>query len=81
MRELGKYFRIYCNETHKKWPELVPHIQDWLNSLVVETTGYAPGELLDGKSRPDIFRNLLKKRKDQIPTEDTVAEKVFKAKG
>jgi hypothetical protein len=31
MRELGKYFRIYCNETHKKWPEPVMHIQDWLN--------------------------------------------------
>jgi hypothetical protein len=64
---------------HKKWPELVPHIQDWLNSSVAETTGCVPIELLDGKFRPDIFRNILKKRSDQIPTEDTVAEKVLKA--
>jgi transposase InsO family protein len=34
MRELGKYFRIYCHETHKKWPELVPYIEDELNSSV-----------------------------------------------
>jgi hypothetical protein len=46
-------------------------IQDWLNSSVVK--------LLDGKPRPDIFRSLLKKRLDQIPTEETVAEKVLKA--
>jgi hypothetical protein len=34
MRELGKYFRIYCNETRKKWPEFVGHIEQWLNSSV-----------------------------------------------
>jgi hypothetical protein len=50
-----------------------------LNSSVVETTGYAPTELLDGKPRPDIFQKLLKKRSDQIPTEETVAKKVLKA--
>jgi hypothetical protein len=64
MQELGKYFRIYCTETHKEWPELVPHIQDSLNFSVVETTGYAPVELLDGKPRPDILQKLLKKRSD-----------------
>jgi hypothetical protein len=32
MRELGKYFKIYCNQTHKKWPELQPYIENWLNS-------------------------------------------------
>jgi transposase InsO family protein len=34
MRELGKYFKIYCHKTHKKWPELVPYIENWLNSSV-----------------------------------------------
>jgi transposase InsO family protein len=31
MKELGKIFRIYCNEMHKKWPELIGNIQNWLN--------------------------------------------------
>jgi hypothetical protein len=79
MRELGKYFRIYCHTTHKKWPELVPYIQGWLNASVIETTGYAPLELLGGHPRPDIFSKLLKKEIDQLPVEDTLANKVLKA--
>jgi transposase InsO family protein len=60
MRELGKYFRIYCEETHRKWPELVPNIQDWLNSSVIATTGYAPVELFNGQPRTNIFAEILK---------------------
>jgi transposase InsO family protein len=41
MTELGKYFRIYCEETYNKWPELVPKIQDWLNSSVIELLNYS----------------------------------------
>jgi hypothetical protein len=79
MRELRKYFRIYCNTTHKKWPELLPCIKEWLNSSVSETTGYAPIELLGGEPRPDIFRELLKNEPDQLPVEGTLAEKLLKA--
>jgi transposase InsO family protein len=27
MRELSKFFRIYCHDNHKKWAELLPHIE------------------------------------------------------
>jgi hypothetical protein len=53
------------------WELFLPH--------PVETTGYTPAELLERKGRPNIFRNLLKKKPDQIPTKDTIAEKVLKA--
>jgi hypothetical protein len=76
MHELGKYFHIYYHTTHKKWPELVPYIQDWLNSSVVETMGYTHVESLNKEPRPNIFRNLLKKKPDQLPIEDTLANKV-----
>jgi hypothetical protein len=56
----------------------VPYI-DWLNSSINESTGYASKELLDGKPRPDIFSKLLKKAADQMPREDTLAEKLLKA--
>jgi transposase InsO family protein len=79
MRELGKYFRIYCHTTHKKWPELVPYIEEWLNSSVSETTGYAPIELLSGKPKPDVFRTLLRKQPEQLPVEDNLADKLLKA--
>ena len=79
MRELGKYFKIYCNETHKKWPELVPYIENWLNSSVSQSTGYAPIELLNGQARPDIFLKILKKQPAQSPSEDPLADKLIKA--
>jgi hypothetical protein len=79
MRELGKYFRIYCHETQKKWPELAPHIEGWLNSSVSAATGYAPIELLSGKPRPDLFQKILKKEPDQQPTEMSLTDKLLKA--
>lgn len=79
MRELGKYFRIYCEEAHKKWPELVPYIQNWLNSSITDTIGYAPVELLGGNPRPDIFHSLLKKYPDQTLPEESLTEKIIQA--
>jgi len=49
MRELSKFFRIYCHENHKKWAELLPHIDGWLNKTVASSTGYAPLELMFGE--------------------------------
>jgi hypothetical protein len=79
MRELGKYFQIYRHETHKKWPELVPYIENWLNSSVSQSTGYSPVELLYGNPKPDVFHKILKKTADQLPQEDTLADKILKA--
>jgi transposase InsO family protein len=73
VRELGKYFKIYCHENHKKMPELVPYIEDWLNSASEAI------ELLDGNRRPDDFSKLLKKAPDQLPVEDSLAEKLLRA--
>jgi hypothetical protein len=79
MRELGKYFRIYCHETHKKLPELVPRVENWLNSSVSQSTGYNPVELLYGNAKPDIFRRILKKYDEQLPTEEALSDKILKA--
>jgi hypothetical protein len=48
---------------------------------VSESTRYAPIKLLDWNPRPDIFSKLLKKASDQLPVEDTLAEKLLKAYG
>jgi hypothetical protein len=76
---LAKYFRIYCNKTHKKWPELVPLIERWLNSSVCETTGYAPIELLNGEERPDLFKQILNIEPKQQPVEVELPTKLLKA--
>jgi hypothetical protein len=79
MRELGKYFKIYCHETHRKWPELVPFIENWLNSSVSESTGYTPVELLYSNPKPDVFCKILKKNADQLPREDSLSDKILQA--
>ena len=33
MRELSKFCRIYCTENHKKWAELLPYIENWINNM------------------------------------------------
>jgi len=59
MRELSKFFGIYCHDNHKKWAELLPHIEGWLNKTVASSTGYSPLELMFGDRKPSIFDNML----------------------
>jgi len=54
-REIGKFCRIYCNEAHKRWPELLLHIEGWLNGTLSNSTGYSPVELIFNSRRPDMF--------------------------
>jgi hypothetical protein len=79
MRELGKYFKIYCDKTRRKWPDMIPKIQKWLNSSISSSTGYTPVELFDQEPVPCIFKELLQKKPDQSPTEETLADKILKA--
>jgi transposase InsO family protein len=68
MRELGKYFRIYCNETHKKRPELIPYIEKWMNSSVNSATGYTPIELLGGDNKLKLFETFKLPEEEDLPT-------------
>ena len=66
MRELSKFFRIYCHDNHKKWAELLPHIEGWLNKTVASSTCYSPSELMFGGRKPSMFGNML-----PLPKQDT----------
>jgi hypothetical protein len=70
MKELGKFFKIHCSQTHKKWREFVSHIQNWLNQSVSESTGYKPVELLEIGTKGEIFKEIMKKLPDNPPEED-----------
>jgi len=48
MRELSKFCKIYCNENHRKWAELLLHIENWKNNSVCSSTGYTHNELMYG---------------------------------
>jgi hypothetical protein len=78
MKELGKFFKIYCSKTHKRWPEFVSHIQDWLNQSVSQSTGYKPIEFFESGNKRKIFEELMKKLPDSPPKED-LPTKILKA--
>jgi hypothetical protein len=79
MKEISKFCRIYCHANHRKWVELVPHIETWLNNTVAGATRYTPVELLFGADRKNLFQKCL----PQIPTgmtrEEEVQEKITRA--
>jgi transposase InsO family protein len=38
MKEIGKFCRIYCFETHRTWPEMLAIIEKWLNNTMADST-------------------------------------------
>jgi hypothetical protein len=78
MKELGKYFRIYCHRTHKQWPELIPHIQRWLNESISQVTGYCPTELLGGEVGNELFKKIIQKLPER-PIKENLPNKILKA--
>jgi hypothetical protein len=76
MKEIGKYCKIYCHVTQKKWPELTPQIESWLNTTVSDSTGFTPVELMFNEKRPDLFAKILSKTKDQQPDTGSLQDKL-----
>jgi len=79
MRELSKFFRIYCYENHKKWAELLPHIEGWFNKTVASSTGYSPVELMFAKNKPSLFDTLLPKLKQKTSDAEEIDMKLERA--
>jgi hypothetical protein len=79
MREFSKFFRIYCHENHKKWAELLPSIEDWLNKTVASSTGFSPLELMFGYPKPSLFEKLLPKRELGVVDDNKLDEKLRQA--
>jgi transposase InsO family protein len=72
MRQLSKFCRIYCRDSHKKWAELLPHIGKWINNTVASGTGYTPTELMYGVKRPSVFDKVMSKVQGQNRTKKTL---------
>jgi hypothetical protein len=59
MREIGKACRIYCETNHKKWPELIPYIEAWLNKTTLDATRFTQHEMMYGGEAQRLFGELL----------------------
>ena len=67
MREIGKFCRIYCHEAHKRRPQLLSHIEGWLNGTLSDSTGYSPVELIFDSPWPDHFEAFEFEGSEQKP--------------
>lgn len=45
MRELGRLCRAFCGDCHTRWAGELNKFEELINSVVHETTGFAPREL------------------------------------
>jgi hypothetical protein len=79
MRELSKFFRVYSHNNRKRWAELIPHIEEWLNKTVASSTGYSPVELMFGDKRPGIFEKLLAQLKENTAGTEALEAKLERA--
>jgi len=79
MRELSKFCRIYCNENHKKWAELLPYIESWINNTVTSATGYTPSELMYGSERCNVLSKLTPSLQTLDQEGEGIKEKLEKA--
>jgi len=61
MRKISKFCKIYCSKNYRKWAELLPKIEEWLNTTVADTTGFTPVEMLFQAKKPDLFEKIFTK--------------------
>jgi hypothetical protein len=73
------FVRFIAARTIRNWAELLPKIEEWLNTTVSGSTGFTPLELLFEEKKPDLFEAILKKSPENLPKEETIAVKVMKA--
>jgi len=73
------FVKLYCSQNHRKRAELLPKIEEWLNTTVADSTGFIPVELLFQAKKSDLFEKILMKSPENRPEPETIGDKVMKA--
>lgn len=67
MRELGRIFRTYCRENHRKWVDQLPRVEECMNAIPHVSTTFSPYEVLYGRRAPNpldaVTSRLLPRRR------------------
>jgi len=79
MREISKFCKIYCSQTHREWAELLPKREEWLKTTVADSTGFTLFELLFEAKKPDLVEKILMKLPENLPEPETIGDKIMKA--
>jgi hypothetical protein len=46
IKEIGKFFKNYCFQNHRRWHELLLKVEEWLNHTMADFAGFCPVELM-----------------------------------
>ncbi|CAG2214423.1 unnamed protein product [Mytilus edulis] len=68
---LAQSLRTYCNDTHDKWPSLIPGIMMAFRRSVCATTGFSPFYMLFGQEMKIPF-DIALEPKDSLPQDTRV---------
>jgi len=66
MGEISKFCKLFCSQNHRKWAEVLPKIEEWLNTTVADSTGYTPVELLFQAKKRDLFEKIFTKSPENL---------------
>jgi Integrase core domain. len=78
MKEISKFFQIYCSKNHRKLARLIPHIESQLNNTVASATRFTPVELMFGGKGPNIFGDYLPEAPEEEPVLEDLLTKIAK---
>ena len=79
MKETGKYVKIHCFKNYRKWPQLLPKVEECLNHTMTNFNDFSSVELMFNETRPDHFKKFLNKEADQLPPDERLSDKVLRA--
>jgi hypothetical protein len=83
IRELGRFFRTYCHQSHTEWPHYVNYIEWVLNNTIHESTGFTPNEIFLKTERYSPTYEAIEyppKRSDYFTVKLTMAAEVQRTK-
>nr|CAI5842451.1 unnamed protein product [Callosobruchus analis] len=69
-REIGRVLRALCAERHTKWAVYLDQIEDCLNNVVHESTGFSPSWLHFGRETPSLVNTFFKLPGSELPKPD-----------
>jgi hypothetical protein len=79
MPELNQYFKLYCEHSQRKRPQLPDHIETCLNNAVSGIAGHSPLEMAYDSPKPDTFKRLLPMGPKLLTEEETPEDKAIRA--
>jgi hypothetical protein len=59
IKEVKRCLRTYCAQRHRNWSRCIPEINNFLNEVYHETTGYTPNELQFGKRDERFWEKII----------------------